>query len=67
MKKVLSFILTALAIPGLFCLGPIGMAETLADAIEGVGSFRSSFPWIAYFATSAWWLIHISHTNTAKL
>lgn len=65
MKKLFSFVLTALAIPGMFILGPIGAAETLADAIEGVGDFAASFPWIAYFAASTWWLIHISKNTRA--
>ena len=61
--KLLSFALTALAIPGMFVLGPIGTAETLADAIEGTRPFLSTLPWIVYFGFSAWWMIHVSHTT----
>lgn len=60
MKK-LSFLVTAVALPGMFVLGPLGMGETVADAIEGTRPFAEALPWIAYFAASAAWLIHISH------
>lgn len=63
MKKILSLTATFLALPGLFCLGPLGTAETLADAIEGTRPFYHVFPWVIYFGLSAWWMIHISHTT----